>query len=261
MSCQTVKIIQVAGGGGVGDNFVSADLAATQNRTHNMGGNQLTISNATPLVLQSVANALLTLDANATLDAGTGVLTITSSNGTYVIGDGTVGSLPTLDSDTGDDILSVANPSGSLTRKAIDSVINVNGVGAPVDGTTTAWYVGQIYINQTTNEIWIATAKSTNPDVAATGSTWVQTAAIPTPFEQTFDATTDWGAAAGGFYEITITQATHTKTVISSIQVWEGTTEFDLVTPDRVRVNVAGDVLFRVAETPDNRFAGKIVIA
>lgn len=96
---------------------------------------------------------------------------------------------------------------------------------------------------------------------AASGE--VEYADLPSPYEQIFDATTDWGTASGGFYEITIAQATHGKLPIGSVQIWNGTTDFNLETTliDRVRQNASGDVLFRVTDTPDNRFAGKVVIS
>jgi len=48
----------------------------------------------------------------------------------------------------------------------------ITGSGAPVDGTTIAWYAGQIYTNTTDNTLYRAITKSTNPDFSGAGSTW-----------------------------------------------------------------------------------------
>lgn len=81
-------------------------------------------------------------------------------------------------------------------------------------------------------------------------------------YVQIFNATTDWGTAVAGFYTITILGSVHTRGVNPVIQVYSGTTNYDYVLPDRIRINSStGDVSIRVSDVPDNRFAGKIVIS
>lgn len=45
--------------------------------------------------------------------------------------------------------------------------------GAPVDGTDTAWYAGQLLVSTVNGDIYQASTKSTNPDSSAAGSVWV----------------------------------------------------------------------------------------
>lgn len=79
-------------------------------------------------------------------------------------------------------------------------------------------------------------------------------------FTATFNATTDWGAASGGFYTQTITQATHTRGTSPSVQFFEVSgSDFVKVDLDEIKVLANGDVQFRVPEDPDCRFAGKVV--
>ena len=82
-------------------------------------------------------------------------------------------------------------------------------------------------------------------------------------YSQSFNATTDWGSASGGFYTITIPQATHNIDAIGTLQTFEdlGSNIFANVLPDRLSFNSStGDVSFRVTETPDGRFAGQVTI-
>jgi len=84
---------------------------------------------------------------------------------------------------------------------------------------------------------------------------------VATRYASTFDAGASWGAAAGGYYTITITQATHTRGVDPMIQIYETSAGDDfLVEVDQLKVSAAGDAAFRVTEDPDLRFAGKIIL-
>jgi hypothetical protein len=76
----------------------------------------------------------------------------------------------------------------------------------------------------------------------------------------TFDATTSWGAAAAGYYTISIAQTTHGIPAPRRVTVWEGTTDLDIVFPDRIRVTAAHAVEIRVTDAPDERFAGALEI-
>lgn len=80
-------------------------------------------------------------------------------------------------------------------------------------------------------------------------------------YTQTFNATTDWGAASGGFYTINILQAAHTRGANPVVQILETSgPDFILINVDLVTISSTGDVSFRVQDVPDLRFAGKIII-
>jgi len=79
-------------------------------------------------------------------------------------------------------------------------------------------------------------------------------------YTSTFDATTSWGAAAGGYYTITVTAATHGRGTNPEVTVLASdSSDWVTVSPDRVKILANGDVQIRVPETPDLRFAGKIL--
>ena len=104
------------------------------------------------------------------LGDGTGAV---SMNGTtYTIGDGAGANLPALDSTSTDTILTV-DANGTMGRISRDGAKGIiQGAGAPGNGTTTAHFLGQLYYDRTNNALYEATAASTAPDTAATGSTW-----------------------------------------------------------------------------------------
>jgi len=80
-------------------------------------------------------------------------------------------------------------------------------------------------------------------------------------FTATFDATTSWGAASGGYYTQVIAQATHTRGTSPQVDVFEESgSDFIKVELDELKVLANGDVEMRVPETPDCRFAGKVVM-
>ena len=77
-------------------------------------------------------------------------------------------------------------------------------------------------------------------------------------FSSPFNATTDWGAAAGGYYTITVTAATHARGTQPFVTVQElsGSDYID-VKPDRILILANGNTSIRVPEVPDCRFAGR----
>lgn len=89
------------------------------------------------------------------------------------------------------------------------------------------------------------------------------TPTVQTPnYAETFDATTDWGAASGGFYSITILAATHGKGTNPIIQVYElNGADYELVELSVSINSGTGDIRIAVSEVPDNRFEGKIIIS
>lgn len=80
-------------------------------------------------------------------------------------------------------------------------------------------------------------------------------------YAQSFNNTTDWGSPSAGYYTITVTEATHGKGTSPRAAYSElsGSDYIDTY-PDRSLANATGDISFRVPQTPDGRFTGKIVI-
>lgn len=78
-------------------------------------------------------------------------------------------------------------------------------------------------------------------------------------YEAEFNSTTDWGSPSGGIYTYTVLQATHGRTN-PNVQVYElsGSDYVEVIMS--VKINASGDVLLEVMQTPDNRFAGKVII-
>jgi hypothetical protein len=80
-------------------------------------------------------------------------------------------------------------------------------------------------------------------------------------YTATFNSTTSWGSASGGVYTITISAATHGKGTAPNVAVYENVGGvYELVALESVRVTLTGNVSLRVLETPDNRFAGLVLI-
>lgn len=77
----------------------------------------------------------------------------------------------------------------------------------------------------------------------------------------TFDATTDWGTSAGGYYTITVTAVTHTRGTnpIVVCKVKSGS-DYSIASPDRTMILANGNIQIRVPETPNLRFEGQLVI-
>jgi hypothetical protein len=74
----------------------------------------------------------------------------------------------------------------------------------------------------------------------------------------TFDATTDWGSPSGGFYSFAFNHSLGSDDVI--VMIWDETSTPVQVIPDTVERTDNNTVTIRVTETPDNRFAGRIVV-
>ena len=77
-------------------------------------------------------------------------------------------------------------------------------------------------------------------------------------YTKTFDATTMWGSASGGYYTISFP---HNLGSVAVVPLVYDTTTGQLATqPDRVSVTDLNTVAIRTLSTPDLRFAGRIVI-
>ena len=77
-----------------------------------------------------------------------------------------------------------------------------------------------------------------------------------------FTATTEWGTAAGGYYTITITSATHGigSNPVVSVQQLTGS-DYLVVDVDELKIFANGNISIKVPETPNLRFAGRVVIS
>lgn len=81
-------------------------------------------------------------------------------------------------------------------------------------------------------------------------------------YVQMFNATTDWGAASGGFYTITIPLATHVKGSNPVIQIFElNGSDYDVVETTVFIDSATSAISFKALPSPDSRFQGKIVIS
>lgn len=80
----------------------------------------------------------------------------------------------------------------------------------------------------------------------------------------TFDATSSWGTAVGGYYSITIAAATHQRGIVpgfAGVSEESGTDYVGVALgDDGYTVAANGDVTVRVPESPDCRFAGRIIL-
>jgi hypothetical protein len=86
----------------------------------------------------------------------------------------------------------------------------------------------------------------------------------PGPAERhvvTFDASASWGAPSGGFYSIAIAAGTHGKGLNPTAAAFEdiGGGSFSAVTAE-IEVSSTGTVTIKVPDTPDQRFAGALII-
>ena len=80
-------------------------------------------------------------------------------------------------------------------------------------------------------------------------------------YVKTFNATTDWGVAAGGYYTLTVNQATHVNGAYPEVYIQElDGGYYKNVLADIFVDSSNYDVLIKVTETPDGRFAGRLTI-
>jgi len=82
-----------------------------------------------------------------------------------------------------------------------------------------------------------------------------------TRYVETFNATTDWGAASGGYYTKTIAVGTHGRGVSPQVEVQElSGADYVTVLVDELKTLANGDVTIRVTESPDCRFEGRAIL-
>ena len=115
-------------------NFANSDLLLSATRIHNLSANTLRFDNASGF---EVRGLVVNSDAAST------------------------------------SMVQIDNTTGNLTIARKDSLRALSGAGAPADGATIAWHIGQLYVDTTSDVTYYASAASTDPDSAGTGSTWV----------------------------------------------------------------------------------------
>lgn len=82
-----------------------------------------------------------------------------------------------------------------------------------------------------------------------------------TRYVSTFDATSDWGTASNGYYNIALAESTHGRGTSPIIQVFEEDgSDFFEVYLDEKKILANGDLEMYVIDDPDCRFAGKVVL-
>jgi hypothetical protein len=89
------------------------------------------------------------------------------------------------------------------------------------------------------------------------------TSGTQTPnFVQLFNATGDWGTPSGGFYSLQVLATAHGKGLNTIVQVYElNSGNYDLIDTITFVNSITGNITIRTLQTPDTRFAGKIVIS
>ena len=165
-------------------NIANADLTSSESRESTfdyylglLGGGQKLISAETSGTVFSrlyltILNAILFAsdgtDSSYFIANRDGSIVIQSSTGEY-----SLIVAPTLDSDGTTTLIGgVSSGGGGIALKSIDNARFeiLSGASAPVNGTTKAWYVGQLYVETTTPAIYRVDTASTDPDSSATGS-------------------------------------------------------------------------------------------
>lgn len=193
-SAETVNFQYVDGGAKA--NITTGVLdTATANRTVPMGGFDLTFTGADDITLQNTGNTYL----NAT--------------GEIILGNGSGTNLPTTNSDhLGMDL--GYDGAGTLVGSQKNAKRSLSGSSDPTNGSTVAWYVGQLYTNTTSGDIFVATTASSNPDLSGTSSIWVKVSdtggGITTGDKgdiDVVDASNDWRIDTGAVSWLKLAQA------------------------------------------------------
>ena len=80
-------------------------------------------------------------------------------------------------------------------------------------------------------------------------------------YQQLFNSTSDWSGPSGGVYTISILASTHGKGLKPLVQVWElNGSNYNLL-GFAVIISPTGTITLEVIDSPDNRFAGKILVS
>jgi hypothetical protein len=79
-------------------------------------------------------------------------------------------------------------------------------------------------------------------------------------YSATFNNNSDWGAASGGYYTLTVLEAIHEKGPNPTIEVYEASGGSYENVQLYISYDASGNVSLKVVETPDCRVTGKVVI-
>jgi hypothetical protein len=79
-------------------------------------------------------------------------------------------------------------------------------------------------------------------------------------FSDTFNDTSNWGTPISGVYSISYPQALHAKGTTPTIDVYELIASEYIPVDVPTTIDLLGNVIIKVSETPDLRFAGIIII-
>jgi hypothetical protein len=168
------------------------------------------------------------------------------------------------------DFLVVEFP-GITTDGDIDAsdkkIVNLAEPDADTDAATKGYVDGAI-VNAASDKagdglVWDATNSEYDIDLASASGLELTGGQLRAArhFVKNFNATTDWGTAAGGYYTITVLASAHLQGVCCEAMFYrDNAGTFIHVMVDQHTVNASGDVAFRVPAIPDLRFAGKAII-
>lgn len=87
----------------------------------------------------------------------------------------------------------------------------------------------------------------------------VATAGSGSIITEPFNATSDWGSPSGGYYSFTFTHNLGSEDL--NITIWDDTSTSTIVLPEIVETPDGNNITISVPETPDSRFAGRIVVS
>ena len=135
--------------------------------------------------------------------------------------------------------ISGATSKGDEISLGIPSSGNFNGL---VSGWTTSTKVTDA-IDQLNKKI-----------VDLTGGTVVKSVKV-------FNSTFDWNGPVGGYYYLNYLASVNNKGLYPNFIIEELiSSSYYSVLPDSVNTNVSGDITLNVIESPDGRFAGRIIV-
>lgn len=169
-----------------GENMATASLTSTGTRIHEVGAGGFSINNTTTpannLILShhgtTTNGSLVFQDGVVALSDGTTLIRLDSdimlqSDGEFILGNGAGGFMPTIDSDDYGNYVAVEDLTSNVVYLVHPDAFRVTPVdGAPVDGTNVSYYVGEVFWDRTGKNFYESLTASSDPDVAATGSTF-----------------------------------------------------------------------------------------
>ena len=265
----TTTIITSATASGTVTIPAGTDTVVTLGATQTLTGKTLTSPTLTTPVLGTPSSGTLTSCTGLPISTGvsglgTSVATALAVNvgsaGAFAVIGGVLGtpSSGTLTNCTGLPISSGVSGLGTgvATFLATPSSANLAAALTDESGTATVAFTASPALTGTPTAP--SAAVGTNTTQIAT-TAFVQTTVAK--YVQTFNATTDWGTAAGGLYTLTITAGTHGKGTSPAVRIEEGSgADWIHTLVDQEIVRSTGNVELKISDSPDARFAGRVLI-